>query len=122
MKFQVECFENVEAFGHRDSIHAAGFVQEDFPFHTAPLRRVMNLMVEANTSEGAAQEAWEIGNAPWNPTDVEGVAWDHQNVRSMSGSDVVLVHTPDGPVAYGCLSMWWLRLEQLPLNIVAALA
>jgi hypothetical protein len=122
MRFQVECFENVDAFGSRDSIYAVGWTQEDFPFHTAPLRRVVNLNVEANTSEGAAEAAFEIGNAPWNPTDTEGVAWPHNEVRSMSSTDVVVVHTPDGPVAYGCLSVGWKRLPQLPLNIVAALA
>lgn len=122
MRFQVECFENVDAFGHPDSPHAAWFVKEDFPFATAPLRRVMNLTVEAETSEGAADEAFHIGNAPWNPADSEGNIWSHNSVRSMSSSDVVLVHTPDGPVAYGCLSVGWLRLEQMPLNIVAALA
>jgi hypothetical protein len=119
MQFQVECFENVEAF--RGNI----FDDSDKTrrrFHDAPLRRVMNLVVEADTAEDAPEVAYDIGNAPWNPTDAEGVAWDHKNVRSMSGGDVVVVHTPDGPVAYGCLFMGWLRLSQLPLNIVAALA
>ncbi len=122
MRFQVECFENVEAFVPFDSPYRQrGVTYETFPFDTAPLRRVMNLTVEAETSMGAADEAFHIGNAPWSPADAEGVAWD-PSVRSMSSSDVVLVHTPDGPVAYGCLSFGWKRLERLPLSIEAALA
>lgn len=123
MRFNVECFENVDAFGNRGSIHnAIGVTGESFPFATAPLRRVMNLTVEAENSGGAADLAFHIANAPWNPADAEGVVWPHHRIRSMSSSDVVLVHTPDGPVAYGCLSFGWKRLEYLPQSIVAALA
>src|SRR4029079_8922552 len=121
MQFQVECFENVEAFS-RLWTAAEGAAEARERFHDAPLRRVMNLNVEAKSAEDAADAVWEIGNAPWDPTDAEGVAWDHRSVRSMSSGDVVVVHTPDGPVAYGCLFAGWLRLETLPLNIVAALA
>lgn len=122
MRFEVECFENVDAFGRNGATpyRGPGF-DAAFPFHTAPLRRVANLTVEADTSMGAADEAFVIANAPWEPQDAEGRTWPHHQVRSMCSTDVVVVHTPDGTVAYGCLSVGWATLPQLPLNVVAAL-
>lgn len=131
MRFQVECFENVDAFGVNRTkwLFAKNEYDRDEDkseaveaFRTNAFRRVANLTVEANTAQGAADAAFEIANAPWEPEDLEGVRWPHQSVRSMSSGDVVLVHTPDGPVAYGCLFIGWLRLPQLPESIVAALA
>jgi len=131
MEFQVECFENVDVFTVRDAkvpfLANAYDPEQDMTsatngFMYAPLRRVMNLRVEAERAEYAADVAFEIANAPWQPHDLDGVMWDHERIRSMSSGDVVLVHTPDGPVAYGCLFMGWLRLERLPHGSVAALA
>lgn len=120
MRFTVECFENVDAFT-RLWTDAEGAVEARERFHDAPLRRVMNLTIEADRVTAVPDEAFEIANAPWNPTDAEGVEWDHANIRSMSSGDVVVVHTPDGPVAYGCLFMGWLRLTNLPLSVEVAL-
>jgi len=120
MRFQVECFENVEAFTlDAPTIWTDQHVDR---FIKAPLRRVANLVIEADTSNDVLGTAWEIGNAPWNPTDADGVAWPHDKVRSMSSGDVVVVHTPDGTVAYGCLWFGWTPLPQLPLSVAAAMA
>lgn len=114
MRFPVECFENVEAFSKFYD------TAEKFDDHTVfGLRRVANLTIEAPDAMTAANDAFEIANAPWEPADAEGVTWDHQRVRSMSSGDVVVVHTPDGPVAYGCLFIGWATLppEMFPAGV-----
>jgi hypothetical protein len=112
MHFKVECYEHPMPFRQLWLNH-----QDAEDIYGTPLRLVHGFVVEADSAEGAAQVAWEIGNAPWEPTDYLGQKWDHTKVRSMSSGDVVVVETPDGHVGYLCLSIGWTTVEPWRLNI-----
>lgn len=119
MRFQIACYENTNAFTRE-----APFPIIDKPevlawLKTSDLVLAARFAVEASSAEEAADVAFAIGNDPSEPADLDGHRWDHTNYRSMSSGDVVLVRTPDGPVAYACLSIGW---KALPPDIVSAQA
>ena len=113
MRFTVECYENPDAFQNIWTEQTANKVLG------SALRLVQGFEVEAESAQGAADEAFAIANAPWNPEDALGQTWDHTRVRSMSSGDVVVVHTPDGPVGYVCLFAGWTTVEPWLLKIAA---
>jgi hypothetical protein len=122
MRYGITCYENPRAFERfalspqidhdRDKIiEWIGLIE---------LREVARFEVEAETPEGAAEEGFSIGNAPDEPTDLNGRRWDHKRWRSMSSADVVVVETPDGSIPYFCLSFGWLALPPGTLALPAA--
>lgn len=120
MQFKVECYENTSMFNPEVPERPFIVHKEDVPWVLAqPMRLVVTLTVEAENSNEAADVAFEIGNAPWEPADVNGVVWPHRAARSMSSGDVVVVHTPDGMVANVCLFAGWARSTAYPLAISA---
>ena len=110
MKAIVECFENREAFGPNSPVfweeeQAAGF--------NSPLRYVARFVVEVQNLLDARDAAFEIGNAPWQPTDTEGAGWPY-NRRSLSSGDVVVVSSASGDdeaTAWLCCSFGWAQLD-----------
>jgi hypothetical protein len=112
MRYTVEAYENQSLFKGEpgtpvlftDPEHAAWAVAQ-------PTAHVCILNVEASSVEGAANAAFEIANAPWEPADLTGATWPHRRSRSMSSGDIVYVRTPNGNVGFVCMSFGWHRIS-----------
>lgn len=122
--FKVDIFHNVTttgeaaAKGDEDCARLvaadAGYAECSAPFSrlagpkTQPddrLRKVVTLTLEAGDSYGAADAAFEAGNAPFDTPATR--AYRAARVRSLSTGDVVVVHTPRGADNFACESVGW---------------
>jgi hypothetical protein len=119
MRYTVECYENQSLFKGEPGSPIL-FTNEQHAAWAAvqPNLLVALLSVDADTPESAADKAFEIANAPWNPTDSVGFAWPHDRIRSMSSGDSVLVRNSATFEAFVCGSWGWLPVRRYDLNIV----
>ena len=107
-RYTVECFETTTLFERAEGRPVIFRTQADAAWAARqPHRKVVTLALDETSAEGAAHRAFEIGNAPWEPTDDEGVAWPHRGARSLSSGDVLIVRGGAAPVAIVCMSFGW---------------
>ena len=77
-------------------------------------RYVTTLRLEAPTARATLEMAFAAGNA--NDVDVPGSReYDRYGERSLSVGDVVVVHTPDGPLIVWVDSIGWRDIEDIDL-------
>lgn len=118
MRYALRCLENQRLFTDPDR---PWLVDESaVPWIVASeMREVARFEVEATSVLDAAGEAFNLGNDPSEPADLNGARWPHRSVRSMSSGDVVEVGTPDGPVLVAVLSWGWAMLppSEIPKEV-----
>lgn len=122
MLYTVECYENQSLFRGEPNAPFLFTEREHASWAIAqPNLLVAVLSVEADSAEDAANKAFEIANAPWNPTDSMGFAWPHDRIRSMSSGDAVVVTNSAVLAGFVCGSWGWLPFRRYDLNIVRAI-
>ena len=123
MRYTVECYENQSLFNPevQERDRRVLFITPDDAAWAVrqPNLLVHVFVVEAESAQHAADKAFEIAGAPWNPADTLGATWDHTKVRSMCSGDNVWVHTPDGMVGYTCMGFGWNAFTPADMNIAA---
>ena len=114
---KVECYENQRLFGGHSPIiidaSARAWVRN------SPMRLVAVLTVDTDDPMAAVNAAYELANAPWEPTDATGFKWPHDRIRSMSAGDTALVQTPDGVRGYICEWVGWSEVPASYINPAA---
>ena len=107
-RYSVECFETTTLFERVEGRPVIFRTQADAAWAARqPKRLVVTLDVECEKPSDAADLAFEIGNAPWEPTDERGIAWPHGSARSLSSGDVVIVRGSGPATAIVCMSFGW---------------